>query len=145
MHGAFAIMAALYHRNLTGEGQYIDAAMIEGSANFLGELVMGYVMNGRLGDRVGNRDAIMAPHGCYPCADQDEWITIAVSNQKEWLIFCNLLGNPEWTNREEFGDELSRWKNQAELDKYVETWTRKYHPYELTEMLQNAGIMADHR
>jgi crotonobetainyl-CoA:carnitine CoA-transferase CaiB-like acyl-CoA transferase len=142
MHGAFAIMAALYHRNLTGEGQYIDAAMIEGSANFLGELVMGYVMNGKLGERVGNRDAIMAPHGCYPCADQDEWITLAISNQKEWLIFCNLLGNPEWTKREEFGNELSRWKNQAELDKYVEIWTRKYHPYELTALLQNAGIMA---
>jgi benzylsuccinate CoA-transferase BbsF subunit len=142
MHGAFAIMAALYRRNLTREGQYIDAAMIEGSANFLGELVMGFIMNGRLGERLGNRDPVMAPHGCYHCADEDEWVTIAVSNQKEWKAFCDILGNPVWTEQEEFCDELSRWKNQDKLDQYVEDWTRKRHPYEITSILQKAGIMS---
>lgn len=142
MHGAFAILAALYHRSLTGEGQYIDSAMIEGSANFLGELIMDYVMNGRLGERIGNKDKIMAPHGCYRCKGEDGWISIAVSTQEEWLAFCNVLGNPEWTNKIEFSDELSRWKNQDELDQYVENWTRQHYPYEITEKLQKAGVMA---
>lgn len=142
MHGAFAILAALYHRSLTGEGQYIDSAMIEGSANFLGELIMDYVMNGRLSERIGNRDKIMAPHGCYRCKGEDGWVAIAVSNQEEWLAFCKILGNPAWTNKVEFSDELSRWKNQDELDQYVESWTRQHYPYEIAEKLQRAGIMA---
>ena len=142
MHGAFAIMAALYHRANTGEGQYIDAAMIEGSSNFLGEMIMGYTMNGTLGERMGNRDRIMAPHGCYHCKGEDEWVAIAVSGEDEWKAFCNVIGSPEWTMEEKFIDELSRWKNQDELDKLVEVWTRNYHQYEVMTLLQKTGVMA---
>ncbi len=142
MHGAFAIMAALYHRNRTGEGQYIDAAMIEGSANFLGEMVMGYTMNGELGERLGNRDKVMAPHGCYRCKGNDEWVAIAVENQAEWAAFVKAIGSPEWAKKGSFSDEASRRKNQDELDKYIETWTRQHHQYEIMEMLQKAGVAA---
>jgi benzylsuccinate CoA-transferase BbsF subunit len=142
MHGAIAIMAALYHRGNTGEGQYIDAAMIEGSSNFLGEMVMGYTMNGALGERIGNRDNFMAPHGCYRCKGEDAWVAIAVSGEDEWMAFCDVLGNPEWTKKEAFSDELSRWKNQDELDKLVEAWTRNYEPYEVMTRLQESGVAA---
>jgi benzylsuccinate CoA-transferase BbsF subunit len=145
IHGAVSILTALYHRMNTGEGQYIDAAMIEGNANFLGEMVMGYIINGNIGERIGNRDAIMAPHGCYPCkmtGDEDEWIALAVANQKEWESLCRLMGNPDWTKQEEFNDELKRWDNQEELDRYLTGWTRQYGAYELTAILQKAGIAA---
>jgi benzylsuccinate CoA-transferase BbsF subunit len=142
MHGAFAVMAALYHRNQTGEGQYIDSAMIAGSANFLGELIMGNIINGTLGERIGNHDSAMAPHSCYRCAGDDGWVAIAVAGEKEWQAFCRVLGNPEWTKKAEFSDELSRWNNQDELDKLIEAWTLKHHSYEVTEMLQKAGVMA---
>ncbi len=142
MNGAFAIMAAIYHRNDTGEGQCIDAAMIEGSVNFLSEMVMDYNMNGNPGERLGNHDKIMAPHGCYRCSGTDEWVAIAVSNQKEWRAFCQVLGNPDWTRLEEFSDELSRWKNQDKLDRLVEQWTLNYHPSRVMELLQKAGVMA---
>jgi crotonobetainyl-CoA:carnitine CoA-transferase CaiB-like acyl-CoA transferase len=142
MHGAFAVMSALYHRAQTGEGQYIDLAMIAGSANFLGELVMANLINGSLGERIGNRDPIMAPHGCYRCQGDDGWVAIAVAGEKEWKAFCKVIGNPDWTKKPEFSDELSRWKNQDVLDKNVESWTLQHHPYEITEMLQKAGVMA---
>lgn len=142
LHGAFAILSALHHRSETGEGQYIDLAMTEASANFLGELVMGYTMNEKVGELVGNQDEIMAPHGCYRCLGEDEWVSIAVSSDEEWKAFCNAIGNPDWTKREEFRDELSRWKNQGELDKLVQEWTKKHHHYEAMEMLQKAGLMA---
>jgi crotonobetainyl-CoA:carnitine CoA-transferase CaiB-like acyl-CoA transferase len=142
MHGAFAIMAALYHRDRTGEGQYIDAAMIEGSANFLGEMVMGYTMNGALGERMGNRDKSAAPHGCYRCKGNDEWVAIAVGSQAEWQAFVNAIGNPAWAKRAEFRDEANRLHNQDELDKLVEEWTRQHHQYEVMELLQKAGVAA---
>jgi benzylsuccinate CoA-transferase BbsF subunit len=145
IHGSFAILTALYHRLVTGEGQYIDAAMIEGSANFLGELVMDNVINGGTGERTGNRSPYMCPHGCYPCQktqDEDEWIAIAVSNQKEWQALCRLMGNPEWSQKEEFNDELSRWNNQEQLEEYLKKWTRQYGAYDLAERLQKAGITA---
>jgi crotonobetainyl-CoA:carnitine CoA-transferase CaiB-like acyl-CoA transferase len=145
MHGAYSILAALYYRRLTGRGQYIDAAMIEGSANFMGELVMANIMNGTEGELSGNRDSAMAPHGCYPCRktkDEDEWIAVAVANQKEWLALGKLMGNPGWVRQEEYSDELSRWQNQAEMDKLISAWTRQYGAYELAAKLQKAGIAA---
>lgn len=145
IHGAVAMMTALYHKQNTGEGQYIDAAMIEGHANFLGEMVMGYIINGAVGEPVGNRDAFMAPHGCYPCkttGDEDEWIALAVDGQEEWESLCKLMGNPDWTEKETYRDDLSRWENQEELDKYLAEWTRRYGAYELAALLQKDGIAA---
>jgi hypothetical protein len=139
------MLTAIYHHMRTGEGQYIDAAMIEGHANFLGEMVMGNLINGTVGERMGNRDAIMSPHGCYPCKvtkDEAEWVTIAVSNQKEWKALCKAMGNPAWTEKVEFGDELSRWKNQEELDKQLSLWTRQSGAYEVADVLQKAGVTA---
>jgi benzylsuccinate CoA-transferase BbsF subunit len=142
MHGAFAIMAALYHRRKTGEGQYIDAAMIEGSINFLGEMVMGYTMNGASGERTGNRDKMMAPHGCYRCKGNDEWVAIAVANNDEWQTFCEVIGHPEWSLREELAESSGRRNNQDELDALITGWTREHHQYEIMELLQKAGIAA---
>ena len=142
MHGAFAIMAALYHRHNTGEGQYIDAAMIEGSCNFLGEMIMAYTMNGVTGERMGNRDMVMAPHGCYRCQGDDEWVAIAVSGDDEWQAFCEAIGSPEWTRRQEFSTGLSRRNHQDELDVLITDWTRERHQCEIMELLQKAGIAA---
>jgi benzylsuccinate CoA-transferase BbsF subunit len=142
---AFAVLSALYHRQQTGEGQYLEAAMIEGSSSFLSELVMGYMINGRVGKRSGNRDAFMAPHGCYPCQSSDgepEWVAIAVASQKEWKALCKVMGNPAWTKKEEFADELNRWKNQDQLDKYLSGWTGLHGCYDAAEKLQKAGVTA---
>ncbi len=145
IHGAFAILAAVYYHQQTGRGQYIDAAMIEGSANYLGELVMSHIINGSRGELCGNRDAAMAPHGVYPCkrtADEEEWIALAVENQRQWKILCNLMGDPAWTRKELFGDELSRWENQASMDRHIAAWTRRFGSYALADKLQKAGITA---
>jgi crotonobetainyl-CoA:carnitine CoA-transferase CaiB-like acyl-CoA transferase len=142
MHGAFAIMAALYHRDRTGEGQYIDAAMIESSTNFLGEMVMGYTMNGDLGERIGNRDPVMAPHGCYRCKGEDEWVAIAVDGDDEWRAFCAVLGDPAWTKEERFSTPALRHERQDEMDAHITAWTRRYSHYEVMERLQSAGIAA---
>ncbi len=142
MHGAFAIMAALYYRNRTGKGQYIDAAMIEGSANFLGEMVMGFTMNGALGERIGNRDKVMVPHGCYRCRGHDEWVAIAIDGQAQWRAFVRAIGSPAWAARPEFRDEAARRQNQDALDTFIEGWTRQYHQYEVMGRLQKAGVAA---
>lgn len=138
----FAVLAAIYHRSQTGVGQYIDHSMAEGSTSMLAEAVMGYTMNGRVQGPMGNRDDIMAPHGCYRCKGEDKWVAVAVSSQEEWLALCNAIGKPEWMRRQEFSDELSRWKNQEELDKLLAEWTINHDHYEVMERLQKAGVMA---
>ncbi len=141
-HGAFAILTALYHRSKTGEGQYIDLSMTEQGIAFLPEPFMDYAMNARVRGRVGNRDDIMAPHGCYRCQGEDKWVAIAVSSEEEWIALCRAIGDPEWTKKEEFSDEMSRWKDQEELDRLITEWTINHDHREAMEILQKAGVMA---
>lgn len=141
-HGAFAILAALHHRMNTGEGQYIDLSMSEVDAAFLPDAIIDYTMNNRVPGLQGNRDSVMAPHGCYRCQGDDAWVAIAVSTDDEWRAFCGALGNPDWVNDNRFRDGLSRWKNQDELDKLVQDWTKERPQREIVEVLQTAGVMA---
>ncbi len=141
-HAVFAIMAALYHRAQTGKGQYIDLSMAEANMAFAAEMVLNYTVNEKEIGRMGNRDEIMAPHGCYRCRGKDKWVAIAVASDEEWSALCDVMGNPEWTNREEFSDALSRWQNQDELDRLITEWTLNYTHLEVMDMLQTAGVMA---
>jgi len=91
---------------------------------------------------VGNRDDIMAPYGCYRCRGEDKWVAIAVSSDEEWVAFCNAIGHPDWSRKEEFSDVLVRWKNQDELDRLIGEWTINHDHYEVMQALQKAGVMA---
>jgi len=139
---AFAILAALNHRQHTGQGQHIDLSSSEAISCLVGDTLMDYTMNGRVQERKGNRDDFMVPHGCYPCRGDDCWVTIAVSTEEEWHAFCKASGNPSWTEDERFIDADNRRQNEAELDKLVSDWTKQYTDYEVTEILQNAGVAA---
>jgi benzylsuccinate CoA-transferase BbsF subunit len=142
VHGVFVMLAALHHRSETGEGQYIEITMTEESINSLGDLVLDYSMNGRIRQPTGNRDSVMAPHGCYRCQGEDRWVAIAISGDTEWNALCNAIGNPEWTQREEFSDQISRWNNQADLDELVQEWTIQHTDYAVMKILQSAGVAA---
>jgi len=140
--GAFSILAALNHRQNTGQGQLIDLSSVESLAVFTGDALMDYIMNGRVRSRRGNRDDVMAPHNCYRCRGDDKWVSIAVSTEEEWQAFCQVIGNPDWTRDEKFSDVRGRWQNQEELDSLVTEWTVNYTHYELTGILQKAGVAA---
>ncbi len=140
--GAFAIIAALNHRQDTGQGQHIDLSSVESLAMFSGDALMDYIMNGRIRSRRGNQDDVMAPHNCYRCRGDDKWVSIAVSTEEEWQAFCRAIGNPDWTRDRKFSDARTRWQNQEELDRLVTEWTVKHTNYEVTDMLQRTGVAA---
>jgi len=142
-HGAFALLSALYCRSKTGKGQYVELSQWEGLVNLLPEVIMDYTLNKRVQNRKVNRHEFMAPHNAYRCKGGDlSWVTIAVETDEEWRSLIAAMGNPQWANDEKFGDALSRYKNQEELDGHLERWTINHTAYEVTEMLQKAGVAA---
>lgn len=140
--GAFAVVAALNCRQQTGQGQNIDLSSVESQSALAGDALMEYLMNRRVQYRRGNRDRIMAPHNCYRCRGEDKWVSIAVATAEEWSALCRVMGDPRWAGEHRFADAYSRWKHQDELDRLVTEWTINYTHYEVTGMLQNAGVAA---
>lgn len=140
--GAAGILMALYYRQRTGKGQYIDVSSVEAAMTHIGDVFMDYSMNGRVWPRMGNRHPSMAPHGLYRCKGEERWVTIACQTEEEWQNLCKVMGNPPWTKEERFSDPLSRWKNQDELDKLIEEWTKERDHCEVMHLLQQAGVTA---
>jgi len=139
---AFAILAALLCRQRTGEGQYIDLASQEAIAILNSDALMEYVMNGRVRVRGGNRHAALAPHNCYRCRGDDNWISIAVANDQEWKALCRAMGDEELARDSRFSTAETRWKNQEELDEIISDWTADQDYYEVMHDLQAAGVAA---
>lgn len=139
---ALMIMAAVEYRDRTGEGQFIDMAQVENAATIMESVYMDYTVNGRLQERRGNRGLCSAPHGVYRCIGEERWCAIEVRNDDEWRRFCDVVGNPAWTQDPRFGTVLSRLNNLDKLDRHVEEWTANHTPLEVMEVLQNAGVPA---
>ena len=137
-----SILAALRHRDVTGEGQYIEVAQLEASVALLGEAFMEYGISGRSAGLRGTRNPLMAPHNNYPCLGDDKWVSIAIRTEVEWQAFCGAIGNPPWTSDPRFADAYSRSSNIEELDRHVAQWTRERTPDEAAEALQSAGVAA---
>jgi benzylsuccinate CoA-transferase BbsF subunit len=84
----------------------------------------------------------MAPHNNYRCKGNDKWVSIAIGSDEEWRGFCKALGNPPWTAVEKFITVKNRLANQDELDRLITEWTINFTHYEVTEILQKAGVAA---
>lgn len=138
----FAILTALYYRQKTGKGVYIDASMVEPSMSHIGEAIMDYSMNSRVGHSLGNRHASMSPQGCYRCQGADEWVTLSVASDEEWQSLTRVMGSPQLAEDGRFFDVLGRLKNRDELDKVIEAWTKRFTKFEVMQRLQQAGIAA---
>ena len=137
-----SIMAALLHRAKTGRGCWIDLAMYQAGASFIGEGLLAYSFNGERARRMGNRHPSMAPHGCYPCVGDDQWVTIAVRDDTDWRVFCEALGRADLAADPSLATAQQRLSRQDELDAIIAGWTRQYASYQVMETLQGAGVPA---
>ena len=140
--GAFAVLAALLYRAKTGKGQYIDQAHAEAGATLMGHVYLDWAANRRVWKPRGNHSPYAAPHSCYRCSGEDRWCVIDVSTDEEWRSLCNAMGNPEWTKDVRFATLARRLENVNELDRLIEQWTINLSPYEVMEVLQEAGVPA---
>ena len=141
-HAALAILAAIRHRNHTGEGQFIDLSQTESTASLLGTNFLEYTANNFVPERPGNSSNSMSPHGVFPCEGNDRWIAITITNNKEWHQLINLMNNPIWANNPDFETFEGRKKSESEIHKHIQNWTKNQKEYPLMKLLQSTGIPA---
>lgn len=142
IHAAVAVTAALAARKRTGKGQYIDVSLWESVAALVPEGWMDYAMNGLEPARRGNRDPLMAPHTCFRCAGEDEWVSIACGNDAEWRALCRAMDQAGLGTDARFRTVQDRKANEDTLENIVTAWTEKRDKWHLTQTLQAAGVAA---
>ena len=142
MELAMATLAALHHRAVTGEGQYVDLSMAEALSASIPEAVLDYQMNGGIPEPQGNRDAWQAPHGVYPCAGDDRWIAIAVTTEAQWQALCRVIERPDLAVDPSLSSPEGRRRQAEALDAAIAQWSRHQDDEAAAQRLQAAGAPA---
>jgi crotonobetainyl-CoA:carnitine CoA-transferase CaiB-like acyl-CoA transferase len=144
LYGAFAILAALEHRDKTGQGQYIDLSQYEVAATQIGPALLEVLVNGRNLRPAGNQSELgtAAPHGCYRCLGQDRWCVIAVYNEHQWQALVKVLDKPSWAANPRYASLAARKDHSDELDEKLSAWTATLTAQEVAALLQDAGVPA---
>ena len=142
--GAFAILTALRHRDRTGTGQHIDYSQQEAVMQMVGPAFMDYAMNGRSAGPIGNRHprAAAAPHGVFPCAGEDRWISIAVMSDEAWQGLVRAMETPAWATAAALASLAGRLQAIDQIHDHVAAWTAGCDDYDLARRLQAAGVAA---
>lgn len=136
---AATVLAALDHRQRTGEGQHLDMAQTEAAAYMLGEAYLAAGLTGRDPEPRGNHDPDAAPHGVYASAGDDRWVAIAVRDDDAFERLCRTVG---WTPDPALATVEGRLAARDELDDRLSEWTRARTCEDAAESLQAVGVSA---
>jgi len=118
LNAAFAIMAALYHRERTGEGQFIDIALLDSIMPLMGWVAANLLIGGQQPVLMGNDNFTAAPSGTF--ATKDGYINIAANKQEQWESVADVLGLPELKTDPRFQERDNRKKNRKMLTALLE-------------------------
>ena len=113
MNAVIAILAALHHRTLTGQGQHIDIALYDTQLSWLANVASSYLISGEAPKRVGNAHASIVPYQTVSTADG--WLMLAVGNDGQFARLCNVIGRPEWATNERFATNPARVAHRSTL------------------------------
>ena len=136
------LLAALDHRQRTGEGQFIDQAQMESALHFLAPELLDVQVSGHRARRAGNLHHSAAPHDAYPCAGVDQWCTIAVETDEQWQALRAFLGQPAWAADPALDTAAGRVASRSLIDAELGAVTAPRDARQLMLDLQDAGVPA---
>ncbi|ADP84384.1 CaiB/BaiF CoA transferase family protein [Pseudofrankia inefficax] len=144
---AIAMLAALWHRDRTGEGQWVDLAGVEVGLSLTGPDILDHHVNDRPAREPGSVDSnrggapAMAPHGIYPAQGEDRWVAVACRDDLDWRRLADEIGQP-WALGDDLATLAARLAGQDALDARLSAWTAGFDNHGLAERLVAAGVPA---
>jgi crotonobetainyl-CoA:carnitine CoA-transferase CaiB-like acyl-CoA transferase len=146
MHGTLALLVALAERAVSGHGHHVESTMIESALNIAAEQVIEWSAYGNLMERDGNRSALSAPQGLYPCAGgqpgAEKWLALSIATDAQWRALCSLLGDPEWGLDSDLATRAGRLEAHDAIDERLRDWTREHERADIVTELRAVGIPA---
>ncbi len=138
LYASNAILAALAHRTKTGEGQYIDLALLDVQIACLANQAMNYLVSGKVPKRMGNAHPNIVPYQDFPTADGD--MILAIGNDGQFARFCSIAGHAEWATDERFATNAARVKHRTELIPLLRQTTVMKTTAEWIAALESAAV-----
>lgn len=138
LYATVAVLAALAHRDKTGEGQHIDMALLDVQVACLANQAMNYLTTGVSPKRLGNAHPNIVPYQAFPTADGD--LILTVGNDSQFRKFCEVAGHPEWAVDLRFASNGQRVAHRAELIPLIRQATVFRTTAQWVGLLEAAGV-----
>lgn len=138
LYATIAILAAIEHRRISGEGQYIDMALLDVQVATIANMNLNYLCSGKVPHRQGNAHANIVPYQVFKAADAD--IIIAVGNDTQFVKLCNVLGCPDHGTDERYAKNANRVRHRDELLPLLQTILATRRVQEWVDLLQPQGV-----
>jgi crotonobetainyl-CoA:carnitine CoA-transferase CaiB-like acyl-CoA transferase len=142
MHAAFALLAGLAERRVTGEGSLLEVTMVEGALNAAAELVLEYTAYGNTLERAGNKGPNVAPQGLYRGAGFDHWLALSIATDEQWQALRAGLGQPAWATDPALDTYAGRREHHAAIDAELDAWAADRDVFVEAEALIALGVPA---
>ncbi|HTN78940.1 MAG TPA: CoA transferase, partial [Acidimicrobiales bacterium] len=141
LHGAYALLAALWEREMTGAALHVDLSQLEALLSVAGEIALAASVEGVAPERHGNRSADFAPQGVYRCDGDDAWVAVTVQGDAEWESLLALLHDDDLADLA--GTDLhARQEAHDRIDAALTRWTASRAPIVATKELQAIAVAA---
>ncbi len=122
LYGCLGVLMALKHRDATGEGQYIDAALYESVFRSTEELAPAYAMYGIVRERAGSsHNDFAVPHGHFATKD-GKWVALSCATDMLFARLCKAMGRPELATPSTYGEQRTRLAHRHEVNEIVRDW-----------------------
>jgi crotonobetainyl-CoA:carnitine CoA-transferase CaiB-like acyl-CoA transferase len=138
MYVATAVLAALAHRERSGEGQRVDLALLDVQVATLANLAESYLVTGRAPDRHGNAHASIVPYQAF--ATRDGYVVVAVGNDGQFARLCEVAGRPELAADPRFATNAARVENRTALVPVLQTILAERATRDWVASLEKAGV-----
>ena len=139
MWSAFAIMAAVFHRDQRGEGQYIDISMMDAQVAWLTYQAATYFANGEPPKRLGAAHPTLVPYQAFMCQD-GKYINVAVGSERIWERFCRGINKPEMKDNPDYATNGDRVRNRAKIVPYLQEFFLTRSVNEWVQDLQEFNV-----
>jgi crotonobetainyl-CoA:carnitine CoA-transferase CaiB-like acyl-CoA transferase len=130
---AFGIMAAVWRAERTGEGQYVDVAMVDSVLSMCERMLHQYSYGGKVSGPEGNRHPFLAPFGILPA--KDGFIALACHKDEFWIRLCRLIERPDLIADPRFGSQQERATHQIAVYTEIGAYTAQRTRRELAALL----------
>jgi len=142
IQGVIGALAALHHRDSTGEGQFVDVGQIDCSTATLGEPLLDYQLRDIVAGQQANLHSQYVPHGLYEAAGEDKWVAIAARDAAEWKALCDAIGRVDLARDASLEDVANRRARSEEIDAAIAEWAATLDAHAAAAVLADAGVPA---
>ncbi|TGN39178.1 CaiB/BaiF CoA transferase family protein [Marinobacter confluentis] len=138
LYATIGVLAALSHRDRTGEGQHVETALLDVQVACLANQAMNYLTTGKAPTRMGNSHPNIVPYQDFPTADGN--MVLTVGNDQQFARLCKALGHEDWASDERFATNRARVANRRELIPRLRQATVMRSTREWVEILDSSGV-----